>query len=261
MHRDNIGGRTLTVGMPTTGGGAALTVEKCTTACRSASFNYAGVEYGGECCKDFSSIFAVDEFANGFRALDCGNAISNGGAPATSGCDMVCNGNSTEYCGGPNRLNLYGREGTGTTALSSSTPTATTSASSSAVATATGLPEGWSSKGCWVDNANGRILINQQPDDPQLTVSSCTRKCLGLGYSVAGLEYSTQCFCDNFLRNGAEQAPDSDCGMSCGGNANEKCGGPNRMNLYSNGTLQVYQPPVAQKTDLPGSWAYQGCLT
>jgi hypothetical protein len=28
---------------------------------------------------------------------DCGNAILNGGSPATDGCSMVCNGNSTEF--------------------------------------------------------------------------------------------------------------------------------------------------------------------
>ena len=38
---------------------------------------------------------------------DCGNTIANGGAPATSGCSMLCNGNSSEICGGPDRLNVY----------------------------------------------------------------------------------------------------------------------------------------------------------
>jgi hypothetical protein len=37
----------------------------------------------------------------------CGNTIANGGAPATSGCSMLCNGNSSEICGGPDRLNVY----------------------------------------------------------------------------------------------------------------------------------------------------------
>ena len=33
------------------------------------------------------------------------------------------------------------------------------------------------------------------------------------------------------------------------------------MSVYSNATLTVYQPPTIQKTGLPGSWQYQGCLT
>ena len=39
------------------------------------------------------------------------------------------------------------------------------------------------------------------------------------------------------------------------------CGAGNRMSIYSNSTLKIYQPPVSQKTDLPGSWTYQGCIS
>ncbi|KAL6354487.1 hypothetical protein LRP88_11824 [Fusarium phalaenopsidis] len=38
----------------------------------------------------------------------CGNDFSAGSVPAPIGeCAMLCNGNSTEFCGGPNRLNVY----------------------------------------------------------------------------------------------------------------------------------------------------------
>lgn len=37
----------------------------------------------------------------------CGNTISNGATPAASGCNMVCAGDSSEYCGGGDRLNVY----------------------------------------------------------------------------------------------------------------------------------------------------------
>ena len=44
---------------------------------------------------------------------DCGTAIANGGAPTPPGdCSMVCTGNSSEFCGGPNRLNVYNYTGT-----------------------------------------------------------------------------------------------------------------------------------------------------
>jgi hypothetical protein len=42
--------------------------------------------------------------------LDCDNAIMNGGAIAPDGnlqCNMACRGNTAEWCGGPNRLDLY----------------------------------------------------------------------------------------------------------------------------------------------------------
>lgn len=96
---------------------------------------------------------------------------------------MTCKGNANEYCGGANRLNVYQVAGSGST--SSSTPTSTPPSS------ATGLPSGWSYKGCYVDNANGRILINGQPNDPQLTVQKCVSACVTAGYSVAGMEYGS----------------------------------------------------------------------
>ena len=189
---------------------------------------------------------------------------------------MTCNGNSSEYCGGGNRLNVY-QLGTSTGAVSSinnvgggsstaiDVPTKTTalaSSTASVVTAASGLPSGWVYKGCYVDNANGRILANTQPDNTQLTVESCTTACSKAGYSVAGMEYSTQCFCGNaIIQGGAPASSDTDCGMSCGGNSAEKCGGPNRMSIYSNGTLVTLAPPVPQKSGLPGSWTYQGCLS
>jgi len=82
-------GRALTYGVSGTAIPASqMTVDRCTAACLAANFLLAGVEYGGECF--------------------CGNSISNGGAPA-AGCNMLCNGNSSEYCGAGNRLNVYTR--------------------------------------------------------------------------------------------------------------------------------------------------------
>ncbi|EWG40963.1 hypothetical protein FVEG_03171 [Fusarium verticillioides 7600] len=64
------------------------TVANCVQACSNDNFLYAGVEYGGECY--------------------CGNSFSDGSVPAPiTDCAMLCNGNSSEYCGGPSRLNVY----------------------------------------------------------------------------------------------------------------------------------------------------------
>lgn len=105
-------------------------------------------------------------------------------------------------------------------------------------------------------------MSNQQPDDNQLTVESCINKCVSLGYSVAGLQYFYQCFCDDILRNGAELASDdAQCNTACAGNSTQMCGGPNRNSVYTNNTeLTVYPVPTQQKTNLTGSWQYSGCL-
>ncbi|KAK5627899.1 hypothetical protein RRF57_003614 [Xylaria bambusicola] len=66
-----------------------MTNEKCLKSCLDGGFPFAGTEYGGECY--------------------CGVVIGNGTALATdeSTCNMPCNGDSSQTCGGPARLSLY----------------------------------------------------------------------------------------------------------------------------------------------------------
>jgi len=95
-----------------------------------------------------------------------------------------------------------------------------------------------------------------------MTIETCIAWCSGQGYTVVGLQYGTQCFCDNEIVAGGTQAPESDCSDPCGGDNTEICGNGNRNSVYSNvtGPLTVLQPPYAQNTSLPGSWEYVGCL-
>jgi hypothetical protein len=228
-----------------------MTTGKCKTACQNAGYVLAGVEYAAECF--------------------CDNTIQTPGGPAPDGdaqCNMPCAGDNTEMCGGSNRLNLFkyltGTESSSTSA--STTPTATSATPSStlvntATATATGLPPGFEYKGCYVDGPGYRIMGNQRPDSNDMTISSCSRACANLGYTVAGMEYSTQCFCDNMLREDATLATaDTQCNMPCSGNEEEKCGGPNRLSVWSSDDpVKV----VGKPKPLPnvGGWTYQGCIS
>ena len=226
-----------------------MTVELCTAACLAGGFTLSGVEYSGECY--------------------CDDSLHNGGGPATDGnalCDMACNGNAAETCGGPNRLDMYSytasSSGTTTSASGTGTGTSNPTTTTSSGTGPTGLPTGWAYKGCWVDQAYGRILANSEPDDSTLTVESCVATCSGLGYSIAGMEYYTQCYCgDAIINQGVLATSQSDCNTACGGNSAEMCGGGDRMSIYSNQTTVYVQPiPVVQNTSLPGNWEYQGCL-
>ena len=67
-----------------------MTVEGGGGFGQGKGWGYAGVEYGDVCY--------------------CGSGISNGGGVAPdveTGCDMLCAGSQYEFCGGPNRLNVY----------------------------------------------------------------------------------------------------------------------------------------------------------
>lgn len=110
-----------------------------------------------------------------------------------------------------------------------------------------GLPSVWEYKGCYIDDPNARVLPMRLPDDPILTAQECVSSCYQLGYSVAGLEYRRECFCGNAIYNGGTIAPSqSDCNLTCAGNAMEVCGARNRLSTYSNREVKIYQPEVVQ---------------
>ncbi|KAF2867866.1 WSC domain-containing protein [Massariosphaeria phaeospora] len=86
-YTDNVSVRALTALEQVPGGSEQLTVAACTSTCGALGYTLAGVEYAGECF--------------------CGNEVQGMNVPFQGGCGMTCKGNSSEFCGGPNRLNLY----------------------------------------------------------------------------------------------------------------------------------------------------------
>jgi hypothetical protein len=246
---DSVQARSLMYGGNVPG---SMTNAGCQSACRAQGYVLAGTEYAGECY--------------------CDNQLRNGGGPAPDGnvgCNMACNGNQTDMCGGSNRLTLFkyvtGQEPSALSTIVASSVAASSTAVSSAVSSAppvaTGLPTNFTYKGCYVDGPGYRIMNFQQPDDSAMTVASCSNKCAAAGYSIAGMEYSSQCFCDNVIRNGGSLASsDSDCNMACAGNANQKCGAGNRLSVWSSQT-PVKVIPVPKPVQNVSDWTYQGCIT
>ncbi|GAB1311342.1 WSC domain-containing protein [Madurella fahalii] len=76
-----------------------MTVESCAAFCQG--FSYFGVEYSRECY--------------------CGNELGGQAAPEEQ-CSEICMGNSNQWCGAPERLNVYVA---GAAPTSSAAPTAT----------------------------------------------------------------------------------------------------------------------------------------
>lgn len=167
--------------------------------------------------------------------------------PDLSSCNMACSGNVSEYCGGPNRLNVYefGNSYTGTIPTVSASTTASTTATPPA---ATSAALDWTYLGCYTDTVHTRTLLNVQAANNALTVESCIAACAQGGYTLAGTEFGDQCWCDTTLHNGGGPAPDGNtgCNMPCAGNASEVCGGTDRLSIYS--------PPGP-------AWQSLGCYT
>lgn len=98
---DSVGERSLA---DKTTASNTMTLETCATFCEG--FTYFGVEYSTECF--------------------CGNAIRGTAAPESE-CTELCAGDATEWCGGPNRLNVYTTAATTTDPTPADVPTPTAS--------------------------------------------------------------------------------------------------------------------------------------
>ncbi|PIA82429.1 putative fungistatic metabolite [Cercospora beticola] len=202
-YTDSVGSRSLGSQQFIDAGANAMTVAACTQACKSAGYPVAGLEYANQCF--------------------CDTKLQNGATQADDGCDMACAGNSTELCGGSNRLNVY--EVTGGPTTEPSPPA---------------IPSGWTSLGCYTDSAGARSLpvgMGVPGDYNNMTIEGCLTACGNEGFSYAGIEYSRECYCANSVHNGGSCASDqSTCNMKCTGNRGQTCGGPDRLNVYYAGS-------------------------
>lgn len=114
-----------------------------------------------------------------------------------------------------------------------------------------------------------------------MTIENCQDACLSLAYTFAGVEYGSECWCDDELQNDAGPATDGEakCAMPCNGDSEQMCGGPDRLNLYrytadltssatATATPTATSSPVtvippsttsASAAALPTGWKYGGC--
>lgn len=79
---------------------------------------------------------------------------------------MPCAGDSSQVCGGPDRITVYS--------------TFTTS-----------IPEGWTSLGCYSDSVQARTLSDLKQVEggtDAMTPELCTSTCQGFGFTYAGVE-------------------------------------------------------------------------
>ncbi|KAI8231964.1 WSC domain-containing protein [Colletotrichum sp. SAR 10_99] len=219
-YNDNIPGRILAYRTGVAAGDSLMSVLQCTAACKAAGFSYAGVEYSSECY--------------------CDNQILSTAANGQTGCNMLCSGNSTEYCGGGNFINVY--------------------KSSAVPKTASAVPAGWTGQGCLKDNVLGRALgvgMAVAGGPASMTVESCVAACSAAGYQIAGVEYSQECWCDNQIRNGGVLTlPTDGCNMLYRGNTYETCGGSNRLNIYASYNLNLALPSSSGPYVKNSGWDY-----
>ncbi|CAA7259322.1 unnamed protein product [Cyclocybe aegerita] len=104
----------------------------------------------------------------------------------------------------------------------------------------------WEYKGCYRD-IGPRILTFSYTIPEGNSAESCTTLCTSLGYGLAGLEYGTECWCDNYMPYG-NLMPESQCNFVCPGDDTELCGAGNRLVLYQDSAA------IVPSTDICITW-------
>ncbi|KAH9967000.1 WSC domain-containing protein, partial [Russula compacta] len=157
-----------------------LPVESCVAACQAQGFFLACVEFGMECCEPIHR--------------------TNG-----ANCNMGCQGNPNEICGGPALLDLYNF--TGTCPVGASVvPSVNT----------------WVSQGCYSDSTSSRTL-ERRVDAGNVTVESCAEECQSQSFTIAGLEYAQQCWCGDEVISPGVPISQSACNQACVVDNTEVC--------------------------------------
>lgn len=151
---------------------------------------------------------------------------------ADSDCNMRCDGLKDTLCGAGYRLQVYQGVAVSASQIKTSMPYA----------------------GCFTDSTSARSLAHSMVTSG--TVESCLQTCAAAGYTIAGLEYGGECWCDQVASVTMKTAPATACNMACSGNSAETCGGSNALSIYNSTTLA----PSSLQTAV-GGWPYSGCWT
>jgi len=183
---------------------SSMTRELCMSTCLAKGYAFAGAEYSTECY--------------------CANSFALSSTSGATGCTMTCGGNTTETCGGPNRLTAYNYT------LGIATTTTISAAAATSTALNVAVPRGWSYNGCKTEATSMRALSSASPSSSSMTNEFCMTSCQKLGYTLAGTEYSGECFCGNAFNAGSVAS--TACAMTCNGNSSQICGGPNLLSTW-----------------------------
>ncbi|KAF3244464.1 hypothetical protein TWF192_007758 [Orbilia oligospora] len=172
-----------------------MTIQKCIGL--ATGFKYAGLEYHSECY--------------------WGNTLASSSTPAdSSDCNTACAGDSSQTCGGGNRISVY---------LNSDYEEPVQPNVNQG-------EDPWTLKGCYASNT---LENNQVSSD--MTVDKCLD--LALSYRYAAIQGGNTCYWGDDLDSGATSKDISECASACSGKSDEVCGGPSRTIVYEDTSYEL----------------------
>ena len=168
--------------------GGDASQQACATLCAAGGFEHFGLQYAHECF--------------------CGNTFGNrGGAAPPAECGMACSGNAAQMCGDSWRNNVFTITNTG-----------------GQLDLNTEIDVSYIRRGCYIDSGDeggrdmGPGIGNDVGTVTNMAVQASAHTCAELcyGYEHFGLQYHSQCFCDNnFGTHGQDTAVPSGCNTPC----------------------------------------------
>ncbi|KAI1078558.1 WSC domain-containing protein [Whalleya microplaca] len=137
------------------------------------------------------------------------------------------------------------------------TPTTGATTPTKPTTPSTALLPGVSYLGCAAE-APGRALNKAATARADMTIEACVAFCSSQGHALAGLEYSSECFCGDALPASSTPNPDAGaCTMACSGNQTQACGGVSLLSVYRNASLAA---PAAVASVGSTGFGYVGCF-
>lgn len=183
--------------------GSDMTNEVCADVC--SGFRYFATQYSSECY--------------------CGSNVSPLSLSADLGdCSMPCAADSSSYCGGPSRLELY------------MNPDIAGGKAEQPLAAGD-----FSYLGCRRELNNARALTGKATSGTDMTNEACATFCADFEYF--GTEYGGECYCGNKLPKEAAEAEADDCNMLCSGSVVEFCGAGSRLSVYQKKEEEIIADP------------------
>ncbi|KDR86115.1 hypothetical protein GALMADRAFT_403030 [Galerina marginata CBS 339.88] len=125
---------------------------------------------------------------------------------------------------------------------------------------------GWSFVGCFTDNVpSSRTLLQKTTVNPSMTPALCTSFCQGgttgvplTGLNFAGVEFTSECYCDFNIEGTATKVNDTQCNFPCGGDSTFTCGGAGLVSVYQDLGHAGVLPKNKAKV---GNWSFEACHT
>lgn len=110
--------------------------------------------------------------------------------------------------------------------------------------------------GCWTEAQGTRALGGRSTTSAEMTNELCAEFCDD--YKYFGTEYSSECYCGNFVASGSSSAPLDECSMRCSGSRSEYCGAGHRLNLYMDPEAETQEP---EQPAAAGEFIWLSCQT